>query len=592
MYWPGSSELALSLLIGCTAKATLVLTLTAVAAWAMRGCSAAMRHHAWSLGIASSLALPILTLLLPSWRSVTLGNAAGFWSAARAVGGNVNLPKLPSTVIDAAAGSPLSGRLLGLALLFWTLGVFFVAVKLFAGLARLAWVSARSASVVPIVEDGWAQIVSSECKRLRIARPVQILLSVDPASMPLTWGFLRPRILLPAGAMEWSPERRRTVLSHELAHIARHDWLAQIFAELTRAIYWPHPLVWFAAARLRSESERACDDSVLNSGVDPSRYANQLLELARALKNAHRTWSTALAIARPSNLERRFIAMLNPNLNHGGISRRTGLLLKVAALCVLLPLAALRLPGQSLSGKFTGTIFDPSDGAIPNATIVMTNHKANTIDMTASDAEGNFVFNALPAGEYEMKVLKPGFATYFAPQVALEPGRDLAMTAKLNIGGLNETVDVQAEGSAKAAQAAQAAEAEAKLKAGIRTDTVGVQTEGSAKAAQALEAEAKAKAKRIRIGGNVEAAKIITKVQPVYPESAKAAGAQGTVLLYAVVGMDGKPLQLQVLNSQVNPDLARAAVEAVSQWRYQPTLLNGEPVEIDTTIQVRFTLQP
>lgn len=284
--------------------------------------------------------------------------------------------------------------------------------------------------------------------------------------------------------------------------------------------------------------------------------------------------------------------MLNPNLNHGGISRRTGLLLKVAALCVLLPLAALRLPGQSLSGKFTGTIFDPSDGAIPNATIVMTNHKANTIDMTASDAEGNFVFNALPAGEYEMKVLKPGFATYFAPQVALEPGRDLAMTAKLNIGGLNETVDVQAEGSAKAAQAAQAAEAEAKLKAGIRTDTVGVQTEGSAKAAQALEAEAKAKAKRIRIGGNVEAAKIITKVQPVYPESAKAAGAQGTVLLYAVVGMDGKPLQLQVLNSQVNPDLARAAVEAVSQWRYQPTLLNGEPVEIDTTIQVRFTLQP
>ena len=252
--------------------------------------------------------------------------------------------------------------------------------------------------------------------------------------------------------------------------------------------------------------------------------------------------------------------MLNPNLNRGGISRRTGLLLKAAALCLLLPLAALRLPGQNLSGKFTGTIFDPSDEAVPNATIVMTNHKANTVDMTTSDAMGNFVFKALPAGEYEMKVLKPGFAVYRAPQVVLEPGRDLAMTAKLDIGGINETVDVRAEGSAKAAEAA--------------------------------EAEAKSKAIRVRIGGSVEAAKVITRVQPVYPQSAKAAGAQGSVLLHAVVGKDGTPLSLQVLNSQINPDLARAAVEAVSQWRYQPTLLNGEPVEVDTTITVNFTLLP
>ena len=266
--------------------------------------------------------------------------------------------------------------------------------------------------------------------------------------------------------------------------------------------------------------------------------------------------------------------MLNPSINRRHLSPKAKFLIPLLALCVLVPLAALRLPGQNLSGKFTGTILDPSGGAVPNATIVMTNHRVNTcapslalpprtVDMTTSDADGNFVFKALPAGEYEMKVLKPGFATYLAAQVVLDPGRDLAMTAKLNIGSINETVDVQAEGSAK-----------------------------SAAAAEALEAEAKSKATRIRIGGNVEAAKVITKVQPIYPESAKDAGVQGTVLLHAVVGMDGRPLQLQVLNSQINPDLARAAVEAVSQWRYQPTLLNGEPVEIDTTIQVKFSLAP
>jgi TonB family protein len=567
----GNPALALSFLIGCFVKATLFLTLSAGLAYALRGRSAAVRHHVWALAIAGSLVLPLLTLTLPSWHSATLGGAAKLWGAAHAAPGSVNFQKLPSTVIDAVAASPLAGQLIQLTLLLWTLGALFVVAKLLAGVARLASASSRSA---PVTEEGWPQMVSGQRARLGITRPVQILLSADPASMPLTWGFVRPRILLPAGATEWTPERRRTVLSHELAHIARHDWLAQIFAELTRALYWFHPLVWFACARLRSESEHACDDSVLNCGVDASHYANQLLELARTLKNAHHGWSTALAIARPTNLERRFIAMLNPNLDRGGISRRTGLLLKVAALCLLLPLAALRLPGQNLSGKFTGTILDPSGGAVPNATIVMTNHKANTcapslalppctVDMTTSDADGNFVFKALPAGEYEMKVLKPGFATYLAPQVVLDPGRDLAITAKVNIGSINETVDVQAEGSAK-----------------------------SAAAAQALEAEAKSKATRIRIGGNVEAAKVITKVQPIYPESAKDAGVQGTVLLHAVVGMDGRPLQLQVLNSQINPDLARAAVEAVSQWRYQPTLLNGEPVEIDTTIQVKFTLLP
>ena len=558
MHLLGSPELALAFLIGCAVKATFVLTLAAIAAWAMRRSSAAMRHHAWVLGIACSLALPLLTLLLPSWHSATLGNAARLWGPAHAAGGGANLQKLPSTVINAGAASPLAGQLLNLTLLVWALGALFIAVKLLTGLARLAWLSSRSA---PIVDAGWAQMVSAKCAQLGVARPVKILVSADPASMPLTWGFVRPRILLPAGAMEWSSEGQRTVLSHELAHIARHDWLMQFCAELSRAIYWFHPLVWFAAAKLRSESERACDDSVLNSGVDPTHYANQLLELARTLKNAHRGWSTALAFARPTNLERRFIAMLNPNLNRGGISRRTGLLLKVAALCLLLPLASLRLPGQNLAGKFTGTIFDPSDGAIPNATIVMTNHKANTVDMTTSNAEGNFVFSALPAGEYEMKVLKPGFAAYLAPQVVLEPGRDLALNAKLQMGVLTDTVDVQAGGSAKAAEA--------------------------------LEAEAKSKTIRIRIGSNVQAAKIINpRVRPIYPESAKAAGVQGAVLLHAVVSKDGRPLSLQVLNSQVNPDLARAAVEAVSQWRYQPTLLNGEPVEIDTTIQVKFTLLP
>ena len=559
MILPGTPQVALSFLIGSSVKATLLLALAAAAAYGLRKHSAAVRHQLWALGLVCSLLLPVVALLLPSWHSATLGSAVSLWSTAHAAPGNAAYPNLSSMIVDAATASSFSGQWLALILAVWALGAAFIAVKLLAGLTRLLWISAQA---TPITGGDWGQLVS-HCSALGISRSVRLLQSRDASSMPSTWGVLRPRILLPASAAEWSAERRRIVLAHELAHVARHDWPLQICAELARGIYWFHPLVWFAAARLRNESERACDDSVLNSGVVASDYANQLLDLARTLRNAHRGWSVALAIARPTNVERRFIAMLNPNLNRRGLSRGAKLFARVAALCLLLPLAALRLPGQNLSGKFTGTIFDISDAACPNATIVMTNHKAGTVDMTTSDAEGNFVFKALPAGEYEMKVLKPGFATYLAPQVVLEPGRDLAMTAKLQMGVLEDTVDVQAE---------------------YRGQPYAMKTMPST--------ETTAEPKRIRIGGNVEFSKLITKVQPIYPASAKAAGVQGTVLLHAIVSKDGRPLALQVLNSQVNPDLARAAVEAVSQWRYEPTLLNGEPVEIDTIIQVNFKLLP
>jgi protein TonB len=96
----------------------------------------------------------------------------------------------------------------------------------------------------------------------------------------------------------------------------------------------------------------------------------------------------------------------------------------------------------------------------------------------------------------------------------------------------------------------------------------------------------------LRVGGNVQAAKIITRVPPVYPPDCKAERVQGTVLLMAVIGKDGSILSLRPLNQLVDARLVRAATEAVQQWRYQTTLLNGNPVEILTQIEVNFTLAP
>jgi len=551
----GSSAPALAFLIACSAKATVLFLLAWLVATALRDRSAALRHHAWAAGILSSLALPAFMLLLPAWHSATLGGAAGLWHPANTMGTAAGSENLPAMIVIADAASPLFGKLAGIVFLVWFAGFLVLALRLAVGLARLTWASMHAR---PLLRTEWLFWVAELSSSLKIARPVRVLRSANPLAMPLTWGVFRPLVILPRGASKWSENRRRIVLFHEFAHIARHDWILQICAELARCFYWFHPLAWMAAKSLRQESERASDDAVLNSGIEASHYARQLLDLARTLENSDRTWSVALAIARPSTLERRFIAMLNPSINRSQIPRRAGVFTMLVALCFLLPLAALRLPAQNLSGNFGGTIHDPSGTGVRNATVILTNHKSNAIVMTASDGDGSFRFKSLPAGEYEMKVVKRGFEVYRAPEVALETGREASQNVTLEVAAVMEEVDVVPEGTVK--------------------PLPGSETGG--------------KPSRLRLGGQVQATKLLNKVTPVYPAAAKAAGIEGTVILHAVIGMDGKPLSLRVMNSQADPELARAAVESVSQWRYRPTLLNGEPIEVDTTIMVNFSLLP
>jgi periplasmic protein TonB len=92
----------------------------------------------------------------------------------------------------------------------------------------------------------------------------------------------------------------------------------------------------------------------------------------------------------------------------------------------------------------------------------------------------------------------------------------------------------------------------------------------------------------VRIGGNVMQAKAIDHPNPVYPAIARAAHVQGTVVLHAIIGKDGTIQQLQLMSGP--PLLVNAAMDAVRQWRYQPTQLNGDAVDVDTTISVVFTL--
>jgi TonB family protein len=106
---------------------------------------------------------------------------------------------------------------------------------------------------------------------------------------------------------------------------------------------------------------------------------------------------------------------------------------------------------------------------------------------------------------------------------------------------------------------------------------------------QVLQALSIAPPQRLKIGGNVQRAKLIKQVAPLYPELARQNRTQGTVRLHVILATDGTVMQTEVVDG--HPALQTAAVEAVRQWRYQPTLLNGIPVEVDTLIDVTFSLR-
>jgi uncharacterized protein (TIGR03435 family) len=155
---------------------------------------------------------------------------------------------------------------------------------------------------------------------------------------PVTWGIVRPIILVPARFEELPAECRDAVLCHELAHIQAHDFLMRSLAEIARALIWFQPLMWIAWRQLREEQELACDNRVLATGRKPSAYAKLLLDWDAT--SGLDSW-IAVGMANRSCLKRRLYALLDPDLRRGKVASAGVAGTWFLALATALPLAAL-----------------------------------------------------------------------------------------------------------------------------------------------------------------------------------------------------------------------------------------------------------
>jgi bla regulator protein BlaR1 len=365
-------------------KGVAVLLVACGLTWVLRNGSAASRHLVWSMAIVGVLALPAIRAIAPEWRvpgmtlllpaestpepetpPATTGSemegtdrAAGTSPPSWTAGSDQEIPRAVAVAESRRDAAPVAlqfsqggsevpvkqmesvataNEALGWrswVLLAWLTGALGLSAWIAAGLIRAHWL-ARSATPIPV--GPVADLADDLSEELDLRSPVTLLQS-KRSVMPMTWGF-RPKILIPHEASEWTDERLKAVLLHELAHVKRCDYQTQLLARVATVLYWFNPLVWVAARRMRVERELACDDRVLNTGSRPSDYASHLLDIARSLKTGTLVSVSGIAMARRSHLSERLLAVLDATRRRAAVTRKVAVAAWGGAACFVLPLA-------------------------------------------------------------------------------------------------------------------------------------------------------------------------------------------------------------------------------------------------------------
>jgi beta-lactamase regulating signal transducer with metallopeptidase domain len=493
-----------------TAKGTLLLLVAASMALLLRSSAAAVRHWVWSLTFAALLVLPLATFALPglSWQvvpskwqtaatsivsterqsqaprilneaerstkknspargeltvapdrnsaEVSEGMSRDPSSANELHDDRITLgqePREERDVVGAAVPATATRRtFVSILTAIWLAGAAIVLFPLVTGiygnlrLRRGGW---------PIKDRAWQDLLEDSRRQLGLARSVTLIVGAED-QMPMTFGWLRPFVVLPAGAIDWPEERRRVVLLHELAHVKRCDVLLQMVARLACALYWFHPLIWWSIRQMRLDREHSCDDCVLLTGAKASNYASQLLEIARAHRVCSPLASAALSMARRSQLEGRLLAVLDAARSRAPITTFRTVALSFAAIVLVIGLGVLRPAVQaetpasvvtnsgsnaaSASGKapeksdnqltFAGRVVSPDGKPANQATVELGivvqqpdengdgTQSARKYYRTTTDADGNFRFEKIDRKEVpstargwiSLYAASPGFA--------------------------------------------------------------------------------------------------------------------------------------------------------------------------------------
>jgi protein TonB len=540
----------------------------------------------WRILLAVCLLLPLLAPRVPDemvFVPAPAGVAAPMHNAAAA----------PSTAA-AAPAAPLD---------WWRIA----AIVVVAGVAlRLAWMSAGILRLIRMRARAHDHVQGFDDLARTIGATARILWSSD-VTHPVTFGVLRPVVLLPMALKSVDAAAQRAVVAHELHHVKRRDWLWVVAEEVTRSVLWFHPAVWWLISRVQLARETVVD------------------ELSILTTNARRTYlDTLLAFADDTGLDSSPAFSARRHLFHRVmlLSREEGMssIRIAAASCVLA--VAIGAGSWSAVSAFPLHVSPqiqpppppppPSDPLSPEAYTRLASSYLDQFwkDRTLADSQKiELARRGIAAADRALE-LKPNYAAAMIWKSILLRTQAILTADSVEQSRLINEADVLREQAIVLQDSGRAYVSRDPIAgpppppppppprpgaAGRGGVTVFVpKPAGSAEQAftrpsgEAFEHYV-SEFNPIRIGGNVKAPAKIRDVRPVYPPIAQAARVQGVVIIEAVIDPDGNVAEARVLRSI--PLLDQAALDAVKEWKYVPTSLNGVPQAVIMTVTVNFALQ-
>ncbi len=591
----------------------LQVTLLAAFAWlatrVFQMQSAHMRLRWYQTVLAVVLLLPALVPPTRKIVMVDIGTSAGV------------------TVVTGAA-RPVAGGYSGFefAMVYVALGLLVRLLWLGTGFIRLSHYKRSSSPLFP--SSSW----SSEAD-IRVSPSI---------TGPVTFGVLRPVVLLPTNFTALKQTQQDAILCHEIMHVRRRDWLWMLGEELVRSALWFHPAIWWLTAEIRLAREQAVDAEVVAMMRTRDEYVDALLTFANVVP-------TPFAAPVPGFIRRHHLKQRVINiLKEVHMSRTRTVSTTLAASAALAAAAwftttALPLMAEpQLVSDSPGITINVNGPVLQHRTPVITGNVQVPGTVTAEvrlDDSGNVADARILSGPDELRkaVLQSVLGWHFAkstgatqqvtvnfqPQAVtavrggLAPAGSLtpAVTAsaplisrvikQIDIQGLPEASKQELAASLPV-HAGDTMTAEAALKlplAARKFDehlNMTLQGQGNDGVSITLslqnltqttinpQAAAPAVPNAVRVGGNVAQANLVKQEKPIYPPLAKAARVQGTVQFEVMIDKEGRVSNLRLLSGP--PLLVQAAMQAVQQWVYRPTLLNGNPVDVVTTIDINFTL--
>lgn len=539
-----------------------IVVAAAILAWLVRIDVAAIRYQYWR-------ALLVLCLVLP-WIQGRQAPASGAGQVAE------TMTVTAGTVPEAASAWSIP----------WTSLV--VAVLATGALLRLAWIGIGLWRLRGLRTAGVEAGHGAEVEELaRITGARASIRYVDGIEQPVTFGLFSPVILLPPALRTQPAEIRRAVLCHELIHVRRRDWAAVLVEEAIRAACWFHPAMWWLVSRVQLAREEAVDEQAVLVTGSRRAYMRALLAFAD-----HAPLSPAPAFGRRRHLFHRMVL-----ISQEAVMSSTRVVFNCAALALLVTagsvLAVSAMPmvqGGGAGQAGPGPLESRANPITPENPIPRRIHSVPVsypADVPGADVRG--VVSLRVTLDSAGRVAEARKLSAYMPATPADPATRRRYEDAFARAAIESVRQWQYEPPANAPIAF--------------TVTFSFQPDGDAallehKPSSPRETGAAAPPPppappppdwhngALKVGGNIRPPEKVKDVRPVYPAVAREAGVEGIVILEARIDENGRVSHTRVLRSI--PLLDQAALDAVQQWEFQPTLMNGAPVPVIMTVTIAF----